>query len=215
MKKIFLTLMFFCFVNLSSFSQGIPGFSYKDINYKSKIFYNESVQAWLNKDSKNDSICFVKKVGFSDYGDFVKPDGSYVFSTNCDIDFIYNGRLIGYSSSELRFYEFSYEDGRVIKTPLSKEEIQAIIPGYKIAPLSMFSKNTNSIRVRKGGGDLKLFVLNDTDENFRNYKFAAVNSKIQTFDLAGFLKVEKSGLIKFSNENDYTKTSPIYVLIIH
>ena len=215
MKKFVLAFFILFCTNLSSFSQNIPGFNFKGIDYKNKIFYDLSAGNWSYKDSKADSICFVKKIGFNDFGDFVKSDGSYMFSTNCDFDFIYNSRLIGYSSKDLKFYEFSYDNGQVIKTPLTKEEIHAIIPSYKIAPISMFSQNTNSIRVRKGNGDLKLFVLNDTEDNFSNYEFSAVNSEIKTFDLAGFLKVEKSGLIKFTDSSEYAQNSPIYVLIIH
>lgn len=214
MKKILIMATALCSINLMSFSADIPGFDHKEIKYKDKIFFNVATEQWSNKNTKNSDICFEKKVGFNEYGDYIKTDGDLIFATNCDFDFIHNGRLFGYSSSDLKFYEFIFENNRIIKTPLTKEEIQKIIPNYKIAPISMFSANTNSLRIRKDAGNLKLFILNDTDKNFHNYKFIPVNSLIKTYDLAGFLKVEKGGMIKFTDENTFIKGNP-YILMVH
>ena len=211
-KKILFLLIFFW--ALPAFCENIPGFNPKEIKIKSSIFYNQADNTWAYKSGKKDSVCYTKKVGFSEFGDYINSAGDYRFATNCDFDFIHNGRLIGYSNSDLKFYEFEFVNGRIAKTPLLKEEIQLILPEYKIAPISLFSQNTNSIRIKKDKHNLKLLLLNDSDNNFRNYKFSSVNSQVETYDLSGFLKVEKSGMIKFSNQDSTSDEMPIYVLLI-
>ena len=212
MRKIILFLLIF-FLTLPAFCGNIPDFNPKEIKIKSSVYYNPENKTWTYKSGRNENICFTKKVGFSEFGDYVKSGGDYIFATNCDLDFINEGKLIGYSNSDLKFYEFSFENGRIVKTPLLKEEIQLILPDYKIAPISLFSQNTNSIRIKKDKHNLKLLLLNDTDNTFKNYKFSCVNSQIETYNLSGFLKVEKNGMVKFSNQNQINRELPIYVLL--
>jgi hypothetical protein len=125
-----------------------------------------------------------------------------------------NGRLIGYSNLNLKFYEFYLENGLFCQRELALDEIQELFPKYEIIQLSQFSTATNSLKIKKKNKVLKLIVLNDTDMNFDNYAFTTNNSKIKYYKLKGFLNITKRGMIQFSRFGENSRYAPWYVILV-
>ena len=138
----------------------------------------------------------------------------FAFTTNCEYEFIYKDSLIGYSSRDLKFYRITLSGGTLSKLPLSKEEVQNIFPSYKVISLSEFSKKTNSYKIKKRIGDLKIILFNDSDKTFENYSFTSGNAKFEQYDLKGFITVSKPGMIQFSGLNDSLSDNNWYMLLV-
>ena len=142
MKKIFASLIVLTLFSLSVFADNFPNIKYKNIGNKDKISYNSSTDTWSTKFDKTTNY-FIKTKGFGEYFDYLYPTKEFAFSTNCEYEFIYNGNLIGYSNKDLKFYDIQFANGGISKRELTKEEIEQILPDYKLIYLSDFSKNTN------------------------------------------------------------------------
>ena len=89
-----------------------------------------------------------------------------------------------------------------------------LFPNYQIVKISNFSTATNSLKIKKNRGVLKLIILNDTDRSFLNYTFTTNNSKIKPYYLRGFLNIEKKGLVLFSRFGDNSKNFPWFILLV-
>ena len=122
--------------------------------------------------------------------------------------------LIGYSNYDLKFYEYSLENNILVQRELSYDEVKELFPKYNIIKISDFSKETNSLKIKKNKRNYKLLLLNDTDRYFYNYKFTTNNSKFKNYQLKSFLLIQKKGMIQFSAFGENTKDKPWYVLLI-
>ena len=171
---------------------------------------------WTTKVNKKSGDFYVKKIadGVVKYSEFYSPDGTFLFSTGTEYEFIKNGSLIGYSNSNLKFYEYEMADGILNERELTPEEVQELFPKYEIVKISQFSTSTNSLKVKKKRGTLKLILLNDTDRYFGNYSFSTDNSKFKQYELKGFLDIERKGMIQLSKFGDNSKNSPWFILLI-
>lgn len=211
MKKIFIFIVSLFFT--------LPVLAIEEINYKnieegSKVAVINS--SWTLKIPKETKIYFIKRVSQEDskLSEFYSADGKIYFSTGCHYDFIHKGNLIGYSNYEMKFYEFSFNDGDIERRELLYQEVQELFPTYKIVKISDFSTKTNSLIVKKGKKKLKIIVLNDTDKYFYNYDFITNNSKFDRYYLKGFISVKKKGMIHLSRIGENSKNSPWYVLLV-
>ncbi len=214
MKKLFLSLLFvFIFAELSVFAEKMPNLKYKNIGDKDKISYDVQTDTWSHKIDKKNKNYFIKTKGFGEFYDYLDSSKNFAFSTNCEYEFIYNNSLIGYSNKDMKFYDISYTNGGVGKRALSKEEVEKIFPDYELISLSDFSNLTNSKKVKKGFGDLKIILFNDTDKTFENYKFTSGNAKFEQYDLRGFLTVTKHGMIQFAPLEE-SENSIWYVILV-
>ena len=61
---------------------------------------------------------------------------------------------------------------------------------------------------------LKIILLNDTDRSFNNYGFSTNNSKFKSYELKGFLEIEKRGMIQFSRFGENLKNNPWFILLV-
>ena len=212
-KKTLLTFICTCAFMLSV--QATANIPYKNLSNNSYITFNEDSGVWELTNKKN-AIYILKRdvnaaTGFSE---ILSKEGEFLFSTGCQYEFINKGSLIGYSNFDLKFYEFFMINGILKQRELSEDEIQTLFKDYKIVKLSDFSKSTNSIKINRKSGALKIILLNDTDKVFENYSFSTNNAKFETYDLTGFLNVTKDGMIQFSANGENSKIKPWYILLV-
>jgi len=214
MKKIFLTLVVLLSVTIASQAANILNIPFKNIKEEEKIKIENDV--WTNKVSRRESDYIIKFIseGSGSYSEFYSSQGNLYFTTGCQYEFIHKGDLIGYSNQDLKFYDFTLVNGSINKRELSEEEVQALFPDFKIVKISEFSPNTNSLKIKKEGGNFKIILLNDTDRNFYHYAFSSDNAKFDTYPLTGFLNIKKKGMIQFSHFGDNTKDNPWFILLV-
>ena len=148
------------------------------------------------------------------YSEFYSPDDRFIFSTGTQYEFIYKGSLIGYSNSDLKFYEFEIKDNLLSQRELGVDEVINLFPKFKMIKISDFSKNTNSLKVKRKGRNIKILLYNDTDRFFNNYSFTSNNTKFENYELKGFINVKKKGMLHFSKFGENTKSTPWYVILV-
>ncbi len=210
-KVLIIFLVPFCLsVNAANFQK----IEYKNLKDGAKIATDGL--NWSTKVNKKLGDYYVKKVseGMVKYSEFYSPDGKFLFSTGTEYEFIKNGSLIGYSNSDLKFYEFNLVNGILQQRELSIDEVKELFPNYEIITISQFSTSTNSLKIKKKRGNLKLILLNDTDRYFDNYSFSTNNSKYNTYLLKGFLDIQKKGMLQFSRFGDNSKSNPWFILLV-
>ena len=120
MKKFYIFLLLFLFC-LSANAAEFQKIEYKNIKDNSKVAVVDGV--WTKKADKKSGNYFVKKVagGLSNFSEFYSPYDEFLFSTGTQYEFIKDGRLIGYSNSELKFYEFFMDEGTNVYIAEQKE----------------------------------------------------------------------------------------------
>lgn len=199
---------------LASNAGGLQNLPYKNIKEEDKIKVENDI--WTNKIQKHDTDYFVKIIsdGSGSYSEFYNTDGSFAFTTGCQYEFLYKGDLIGYANQDLKFYDFTYTDGQLNRREMLPEEVAEIFPDFKIIKISDFSKNTNSLKIKKGVGALKIILLNDTDRNFYHYSFSTDNGSFENYPVSGFLNITKKGMFAFSHFGDNTKDNPWFILLV-
>ena len=211
-KKVLIILLVpFC---LSANAADFQKIEYKNLKDGTKI--ESDGLSWTTKINKKNKNYYVKRIpnSTSKISEFYSPDGNFLFSTGTEYEFIKKGSLIGYSNSNLKFYEFSIIDNFLQQRELIADEVQELFPDYKVIPLSKIPSSTNSLKIKKRRGDLKLILLNDTDRYFDNYSFTTNNSKFKPYLLKGFIDIEKKGMIQFSRFGDNSKNSPWFILLV-
>ena len=214
MKKIFLSLVLASSLSLSSFASDTLNIPYKNLKKNAKITYNEELDSWSTKVNKHSPDVFVKNISDNNTSEYLYPDETLAFSTNCNYEFLNGKDLIGYSNSDLKFYDFAFLNGELTKRELTEEEIQALFPNFKIIKISEFSPKTSSLKIKKHNLSEKIIILNDTDKNFENYTFTSGNTKINIYELAGFIEIRKKGMIQFSHFGENTKSTPWFILLV-
>ena len=214
MKKVVLSILSLIIIGLPVMADNMPPAKLKPLKNKAKISYNQANGIWAEKPDCKHELCFLKVKGFGDFSDYLFLNSDFAFTTDCEHEFIVNGKLIGHSNKNLNFYEIDYVNGKVQKTLLDKEEVQALFPEYRVVCLSEFSENTNALKIKKGFGDLKILLLNDKGILPDVYKFSSGNAKFEQYDMSGFIKITKSGMIQFSDYSDNSSKNLWYVLLI-
>ena len=214
MKKIFLSLVLASSLSLSTFASDTLNIPYKNLKKNAKITYNEELDSWSTKVNKHSPDVFVKNISDNNTSEYLYPDETLAFSTNCNYEFLNGKDLIGYSNSDLKFYDFAFLNGELTKRELTEEEIQALFPNFKIIKISEFSPKTSSLKIKKHNLSEKIIILNDTDKNFENYTFTSGNTKINIYKLAGFIEIRKKGMIQFSHFGENTKSTPWFILLV-
>lgn len=214
MKRFILSLVILLGFCASVNAEDYLHIPYKNIKEEGKIKYENGI--WSDKVAKRETPYFIKLTseGTGNYSEFYNSDGQFAFSTGTQYEFIHKGNLIGYSNHDLKFYEFGCNDDLKCKRKLTEEEIQELFPDFKIVKISEFSKNTNSLKVKKDKSNYKVLLLNDTDRNFYHYSFTSGNSKFDTYKLKGLLNIKKRGMIQFSHFGDNTKDFPWFILLV-
>lgn len=213
-KKLLLTAITLIGINLSVSAANISSIPYKNINEGENITFNQN-GSW-SVASKKSAEYFTKKIssGTGSFSEFYSPEGEFLFSTGCNYEFIYKGSLIGYSNSELKFYEFTMNDGILDQRELTEEEVINLFADFRIVKISEFATSTNSLRLKKDKKHYKIILLNDTDRYFYHYGFSSNNAKFNMYPLRGFLDITKKGMIQFSHFGDNTKENPWFILLV-
>ena len=214
MKKIFLSLILASSLSLSTFASDTLNIPYKNLKKNAKITYNEELDSWSTKANKHSPDVFVKNISDNNTSEYLYPDETLAFSTNCNYEFLNGKDLIGYSNSDLKFYDFAFLNGELTKRELTEEEIQTLFPNFKIIKISEFSPKTSSLKIKKHNLSEKIIILNDTDKIFENYTFTSGNTKINIYELAGFIEIRKKGMIQFSHFGENTKSTPWFILLV-
>lgn len=212
LKKVLIILLVpFC---LSANAADFQKIDYKNLKDGAKI--STDGLNWTTKINKKSGKYFTKKVsdGSVKYSEFYSPEGVFLFSTGTEYEFIVNGSLIGYSNFDLKFYEFEMKDDILQERELLVDEVRALFPDYQIIKISDFSTATNSLKIKKARRGLKIILLNDTDRSFNNYGFSTNNSKFKSYELKGFLEIEKRGMIQFSRFGENLKNNPWFILLV-
>ena len=210
MKKILLIILTLFLFSPSFASEKI---SYKNLKNNTKMSFDGT--NWTTKINKKTGDYFIKKIADNTgYSEFFSPTGDFLFSTGSHYDFIQKGSLIGYSNIDLKFYEYFINNEIIEARELSEEEVQTLFPKHQIIKISDFSQSTNSLKIKKRFKDLKILLLNDTENNYDNYQFTSNNSEFKNYELKGFLKIKKKGMIQFSNSKTNSKESPWYILLV-
>ena len=213
MKKILALAFVFLLTSTMAFSKNLSNIKYKNIKNGTKII-TDANNLWSKKAKKSDNYFIKKMSGEQDdlLGYYTKA-GDFVFTTGCDYEFLKDGKLIGYSNHDLKFYEFVLENGLLSKKELTDQEILSLFKNREIIKVSGFSETTNSLKLKKGIGTRRLIIVNDTNNTFDDYTFTSNNSKIKLYKLTGFIDVKKTGMIQFAHSID-SKDYPWYILLI-
>lgn len=195
-------------------ANALENIKYKNLQDRQKIMFNHGI--WSKKVAKNCKNYYIKKAnnGILNYSEFYSPDNQFLFSTATEYEFIYKGSLIAYSNSDLKFYEFNIdEQGILQQRELALFEVQDLFPKFQIIDLNLFSQ-THSIKLKKRFRDLDVILINTSDGNYNNYGYYTNNARFENYDLKGFLKIKKKGMIQFSKFCENSKNSPWYVLLV-
>lgn len=214
MKRFLLCLIAILNFSIAANASEILNLPYKNLKEEQKIKIEND--CWTAKVPKQDSFYFIKFIsdGSGNYSEFFASDGQFAFSTGTQYEFIHKGDLIGYSNHDLKFYAYTFIDGKIVQRKLTEEEIQAMFPDFTIVKISEFSQHTNSLKIKKNAVPLKLILLNDTDKCFYHYSFSSGNSKFEKYPLTGFLNIKKKGMIQFSLFGDNTKENPWFIILV-
>ena len=212
MKKIFIIFVLF-FVIQAVMAESLCEIKYKNLPYNTKLTYLNNV--WGTKNVRNDRLYYKKIKNLKSFKtELVSSKNNVHFLLNSDYEFIVDGRLVGYSNEDLKFYEYQIDCNNLYQRELFESEIQELFPKCKILKVSDFSDTTNSIKISKGKKDLKLLLLNDTEASFYNYWFSTNNAEIMLYELKGFVNITKKGLIQFSRNDDNYERNAWYVILV-
>lgn len=135
-----------------------------------QVVYSPGAKEWNNGGMTPDRIVFTKSIssGSGNYSEY-KAKGYPLIMMPTQFEFLWNGRLIGYSTADLKFYELVYEDEIFRIKVLSFAQVKEIFPGLEILKLS--SVKTDLIVKRLPFEPKSFMMLNDTDRSFYHYSF--------------------------------------------
>ena len=204
MKKILICL--FCLTCMSVFASDLKQLPYKNINENSKIAVTDSNQ-WTSK-AKRKGDGFVRKGNLLYFDEQTNP-----FDTGCEYLFVNDGRLVGYSASNLKFYEFVYNEGQITKSELDSLEVASLFKDFRVILISEFSELTNVYTFKKNKHTEKIIILNDTDNIFENYGFTSNNARFEEFEINNAIEITKKGMIQFSSADEDAKSLPWFIIL--
>ena len=210
MRKILLILFVFIFC-LSVEANELKNVGYK--NLKEGAFLSDCYGYWTTKVNKKNDEYLIKRCNELDTV-LYSPDEDIVYFLQTHYEFLHKGSLIGYSNSDLKFYEFEIVDSKLQKRELIPDEVKALFPKYTVIKLSDFSMSTNCLKIKKNKRHLKLIVLNDTNYNLEDYEFTSNNVDFNRFYLKGFLDITKKGMVHLAKTGENTQNCPWFVLLI-
>ena len=207
MKKL-LVLLFAFFICTSVFASDYRPLPYKNIKEGSKIAITES-DTWTQKVRRKDENIYIRR------GELLSlKNNSKNISTNCNYLFIINGRLVGYSDKNLKFYEFIPKFGRISKSELGIKDIAPLFKDFRIIFISDFSSQTNVYKFWKKRSAEKIMILNDTEKEFNNYGFTTNNAKFEKYEINNAICITKKGMIQFSKFGENTGIYPWFILLV-
>ena len=218
MRKILYGLLILFLFNIlffnSVYAQNIQTIEYKSLKNGTKIKYSDCF--WTNKVKKRDTDYFIRSVDRLNFDTitYLSKDGETKIVSDWYYDFIYKGRLIGYSHNDMNFYEIIYYNDAFQTRMLSIDEVQELFPDFKLVKLSSFNKYTNSLRIKKNKLHEKIILINDINVNLANHIFTSGNAKFQKYIFPNFIKINSKGMLHFSEYGESTKNANWFVLLV-
>ncbi len=197
MMRRIAVLLCLCFLGACSRSYTFPTAVTQDaVTEGSQVIFLPSVGVWSNGGMAEDRIVFTKhvSVGSGSYSEYVSDKQTlYLPST---YEFLYQGRLIGYSAHDLKFYETVYKDGRFVTDPLAPTAVAEIFPSLPLVLIS--SAQNGEITVDKPFWRDEVFLLlNDTNESYYHYSFEDYTPPASPFK--SYLVLDRAETLVFSH----------------
>lgn len=177
------------------------------VNVGTQVVYLPHAKVWNNGSMAEDRIVFTKSisVGSGNYSEY-SAEGYPMIMMPTQYEFLLNGRLIGYSSADLKFYEVVYEEGIFRVKELSFAQVKEIFPDLEILKIS--SSLENELHVNRWPFEIKSFmILNDTDQTFYHYSYE--NGFKSSTPFNSLLTVDKYQTIIFSHFESRDALFPI------
>lgn len=196
MKKILLTLCIIVLAGCSSEYKFPEAVTEDVINENYQVVFSPSSNTWNNGGMVEDRIVFTKHIssGSGSYSEYVSRDKTLYLPTT--YEFLYQGRLIGYSEHDLKFYEVKYIDNDFKIVELTPQQVEELFEGLEIKLTS--SILDGEIEVSKLPWEEKTFMLlNDTPTSYYHYSFEDFDGYGHPFK--SVLKVKKARKIIFSH----------------
>lgn len=137
-------------------------------NYQ--VVYSPSAGVWNNGGMAEDRIVFTKHVspGSGSYSEYVSDVQTLYLSST--YEFLYAGRLIGYSEHELKFFEVVYRDGKFEQVELSPAQVRELFPAVEVVLVSEAEGGVIPVS-RLPFGPKAFLLLNDTPTSYYHYSF--------------------------------------------
>lgn len=148
-----------------------PAFVNNAVNENSQILYSPGGVYWSDGGMVEDRIVFTRHVssGSGGYSEYTAEKEAPLYLPS-NYEFLYEGRLIGYNTANLKFFEARYEDGTFNAVELSAAQIGDLFPGLELLKIS--EAKDGVLTVKRRPGQVKSFLLvNDTDRDFHRYSF--------------------------------------------
>lgn len=160
-----------------------------------QVVYSLSTESWNRSKMNNDEIVFTKhiSVGSGSYSEYLSDTQNLHLAST--YEFLRDGRLIGYSDHELKFYEVVRRDGKFKQVELSPAEVGELFPGLDIVRLSEADGKTLTVN-RLPFGKKTFLLLNDTPVSYYHYSFEKLSGNKP---FKSVLTVDKAGDVFFSH----------------
>lgn len=168
----------------------------EDIKDGYQVIYVPSAGIWSNGGMAEDRIVFTKRisVGSGSYSEYVSDyQNLYLSST---YEFLDNGRLIGYSAHELKFYEVVFKNDKFEQVELTPEQVKELFPGVEVVKTSEAEVGIITVS-RLPFGAKTFLLLNDTPTSYYHYTFENFYGYGTPFK--SVLKVDEARDIVFSH----------------
>lgn len=205
MKKLF---TFLSLILLAACTTPYPfNWQIKDnaVDNNTQVVYVPSANYWNNAGMAKDRIVFTKHItsGSGSYSEYASDKTTLYLPTT--YEFLYDGRLIGYSEHDLKFYEIVYKNKKFETKPLNKSAVQDLFPELDIVTTSS-AKNGILVIKKPVFEDKTFLLLNDTDVSYYHYSFEDFKNA-NTSPFKSMLTIKDSGNIIFSH---FGSTAPEY-----
>ena len=194
MKNILLSIIVMSAMVLCVNAEEILQLPYKNIKEEGKLKIDNGI--WTNKIPKKEQDYFIKFIsdGSGNYSEFYNSDGAFAFTTDCQYEFLYKGRLIGYSNQDLKFYEFIKQilavlgSRRAFRVILNAEHSAVVRPhslnGFvKQIYVGYFKPGSGKTAFSDSVGVILRGYLNLSGQQIFN---RMISSSVTEFELVGF-----------------------------
>ena len=138
-----------------------------------------------------------------------KEAGKQELYLSSTYEFLSNGRLIGYSGHELKFYELKYIKDGVWQVELTPEQVAELFPGLEIIRTSSAKDGIIEVE-RRPFGTKTVLLLNDTPASYYHYSFENFEHSGEPFK--SVLRLNDARDIVFSHFGKADEANPILIL---
>lgn len=185
--------------------------AYEPIYNNTMVTYSPATKTFSTKTMSPSKIALTKKISESNDGhsEYYAKNGSVVFKSGGDFEFIENGKLISVHNDEFKYFEVVYDYGYGYKEiELKPDKLQKLFPDAEIVKISQISDG--KLELYKKYFRKKSFLLyNDTDKTFPNCKFSA--KRFKKSDIKGYFKINYPEVIKVTTSGDNSNSFSIII----